>query len=736
MRSRTPAPSALLSLVLVAAIAIAIASYHSLLRDITWWLVTFGAAAIVLGVAAGARRLSPRQWVPPVAGLIAVIVAVTLVFVPGSAILGVIPTFDTVGAIVALAGEGGESIATQGIPAEPTQGIVFLLTVGFTLVAILLDALVFVVRRPALTGIPLLLLIAVPSLIDTTVREPVFFVFMAAAYFALILANGSRAQRRLGVTVSAVSIVGALVLSVVLPPVLSDDTVNLRSNGYSTGLNPFINLGQDLRRGTPITAIEYTTDAPKPQYFTLTVLKDFDGDSWKPVERENGNNDLEAIGPAPGRADDAQVTPVTTEVKMGNITGRWLPVPYAPTSVDGLVGDWEWNPESLVLWSTNSNSTNQKFTVTTDAAVPSAQQLYATGTRVPDGLDDYLEVPAELDPIVAQTALDVVGDASSNYEKAIALQAYFRGGDFEYSTEAPVEDGYEGSSAAVIAKFLDEKSGYCVHFASAFAAMARTLDIPARIGVGFTSGEGSLDVANRVTRYTVTTDDLHAWPELYFDTIGWVRFEPTVSRGTVPNYGVLSPDNPATPEDESTSTPTAEPTTNAPTDAPTTTPDEEPEQSAPDTFTVTPTVRSALIWTGIGLLAVLVLLLPAIWRAGRRARRFRHVRDHGSPFEAWSELRDYALDLGLPTSDSETPRAFATALHPRMRAGGVDALARILAAVEAEAFAPDDARRRAGAGDLRTVLVAMRGFADTRARVRARFAPASVIGRRRRETVE
>ena len=46
---------------------------------------------------------------------------------------------------------------------------------------------------------------------------------------------------------------------------------------------------------------------------------------------------------------------------------------------------------------------------------------------------------------------------------------------FNYSLDAPVEDGFDGSGAEAVAQFLEVREGYCVHFASAFALMARTL---------------------------------------------------------------------------------------------------------------------------------------------------------------------------------------------------------------------------------------------------------------------
>ena len=44
------------------------------------------------------------------------------------------------------------------------------------------------------------------------------------------------------------------------------------------------------------------------------------------------------------------------------------------------------------------------------------------------------------------------------------------------------------------------------------------------------AGQGALP------EFEVDARDAHAWPELYFQGLGWVPFEPTPSRGVVPPY--------------------------------------------------------------------------------------------------------------------------------------------------------------------------------------------------------
>ena len=56
--------------------------------------------------------------------------------------------------------------------------------------------------------------------------------------------------------------------------------------------------------------------------------------------------------------------------------------------------------------------------------------------------------------------------------------------------------------------------------------MARSIGLPARVAVGFTTGLARADGA-----YSVLGKNAHAWPEVWFDGYGWVQFEPTPGRG-------------------------------------------------------------------------------------------------------------------------------------------------------------------------------------------------------------
>jgi transglutaminase-like putative cysteine protease len=101
----------------------------------------------------------------------------------------------------------------------------------------------------------------------------------------------------------------------------------------------------------------------------------------------------------------------------------------------------------------------------------------------------------------------------------VSLQDWFRE-NFEYSTDVPAGHGNDA-----IEHFLQIRKGYCEQFATTFAVMARTLGIPSRVAVGYTPGRLRAD-----GWYSVVGRNSHAWPEIWFDSIGWVGFEPTPTR--------------------------------------------------------------------------------------------------------------------------------------------------------------------------------------------------------------
>ena len=67
------------------------------------------------------------------------------------------------------------------------------------------------------------------------------------------------------------------------------------------------------------------------------------------------------------------------------------------------------------------------------------------------------------------------------------------------------------------------QEGYSEYFGSTMAVMLRTVGVPARLAVGYTTG----DKVEGKEVYAVTDSHNHAWVEVYFPGFGWIPFEPT-----------------------------------------------------------------------------------------------------------------------------------------------------------------------------------------------------------------
>lgn len=708
-----------------AALGAAFASLHVVLREpFLWWLPGMAFAAGVLLAISVTRYFVRAWWIPPLVGSAVALVALTATFASDRAFLGLLPTFDSLGRLNTVISSGWISIQEQRVPAQPDPGIVLLLAITMICCVLFADAVLVLVRAPALLAAPLLTLLGIPVSVRPDIADPVWFVVTAVLFLA-ILRVGRRASPLpvLAVT-GAVAIVGGLLTPTFLPQV--EEASGSLVGGVSTGINPLINLGDDLRRGDPVIAVTYQTTAEEPVYLRLATLENFTGRSWTPnIVEDDPRNTVDDFPAPPGVGPEVGRIEETASVQVGEIAGRWLPLPYPSESVEGVEGEWLWERSGLTARGQDTGVGGQQYEVEFLDLEPTLEQVMVSRPNTdPREGDITLQLPDRVPRNIGEAAQAVAGDLTTSYDIAIALQSYFTSGEFEYSEDAPVQQGYDGSGVDIVGRFLQEKSGYCVHYASAMAIMARILGVPARVAVGFQPGEQVS--AQGITSYTVSSHDLHAWPELYFEGVGWLRFEPTPGRGEVPDYDdepVV--DDPTTPEDEGA---TPRPTTSA---GPGAVP-ERPDQAGvdPDLPSGGTSGASPLPIVLGSLLAVLLLgaFTPAAWRVLVRRRRERAIRSGPDPAPAaWAELRDTARDHGWAAPDSETPRDFADRLAVVLSEQR-DAIAGFRSDVEVSAFAPPG-RGAPTVEELRAIRAAIARTVDARDRLRAVLLPASLLAR-------
>jgi transglutaminase-like putative cysteine protease len=718
--------------VLVAALAVVAGGFAPLLSGPSWWALTVVAMACTVLTTGVLRTFAVPA--APVPGLLLATLVTLWTFVPETLLLGVVPTATTVEELAALLDRAQTIIVEEPPPVEVTTPLGLVVIGGFGLLAVLAGLLLPHRGGVLLIGallvaaylVPPIVLDDTPSFVVLTVAGGLWLVLLHRSAAADALPGAAPDRGRPPVTPGGVVVgAGALVLSLVLAPVLPDTTPLTGVAGgdvtgpFDRGINPMLSLGDDLRRGGSTIALEYTTDAG-PTYLSVAMLMDFTGETWEPV---GPDTDL----PQEGRVDldsDVAVDRQVVEVRIDSLRSTRLPVPYPAVGVDGLEGRWDRTEAGITYASESSDTREQTYAVTSLARRPTRDQLAVVTDRVPRALEPYLVLPSEVPEVVRRTAEEVAGDEVGAYARAQALEDYFRSGAFEYSESAPVEGDYDGTGVEVLERFLAERSGYCVHYASAMAVMARSLGVPSRIMVGYAPGELVRPEAGAdpdVERYRVTSENLHAWPQIYVEGVGWTEFEPTP--GIVDGSAADDDDADAGPT-PTASTPEPTATTAAPTVEP------SPEPTGPvDVATGQQQVERAdtVRWTLLPLgLVVLVLLAPMLVRVVLRRRRLRRS---ASLDERWREVVATATDLGIAVDATTTVRAYSTTLLDHVDSASIPAVERLCVTLEQQRYGP--ARFVTVTGDRREdaadVVAALLERAPADRRRRARWLPRSLF---------
>ncbi len=337
----------------------------------------------------------------------------------------------------------------------------------------------------------------------------------------------------------AFGIVIAVVAGVVGPRLPGADAAPLYETSGGGGnvtevVSPLVDIKSRLTNRS--TAELFRIRADTKSYWRLSALPEFDGSKWGLPER-----DLEEV-------DDAILTSTSSvpdnrqQITIGVLGGKLVPAAADPVQASSPSEQLQWIPQTSTLVKAGGDlETGDVFDIVSRAPLLDRDVLSAaTSTDAGDPI--YTSLPGDLPEVVEATALQVTSGARSSFEKASFVEAWFQR-EFTYSLE--VRPGH-GNSA--IESFLEDRVGYCEQFAGTYAAMMRTLDIPSRVAVGFTWG-----VDQGGGEYSVIGRQAHAWPEVWFDGIGWVRFEPTPGRGdpNAENYSSLPPsqDSSATADD-------------------------------------------------------------------------------------------------------------------------------------------------------------------------------------------
>jgi transglutaminase-like putative cysteine protease len=723
----------------------------------TWFPpVLLVVAAVSLGgvaLRAGAGRLAdgrdPGRLVTtlgrglvPVGQLALVLVVLTRVFTPEHLWAGLVPTPGSVADLAALFGDGAAEIREQATPALPLTGLVALTTLFVALVALAVDLLAVPARQPALGGLGLLVLYCVPVSTVTGSITLISFAAPAGGFAVLLWADqrdrlldsargGSGSPLGTGTLPALRTGALALVAGVLLPlflPTLAEGSLaggiggSGTGNGLGSSLDPVAEMQGQLDRPEPMDLLRVRASVDDPGYLRAVALDEYTDDGWHMTNLDGQESiaDDTSLAPLPRREHSRQVR---AQVTVLGHDDQFLPVAYSPLRVEvlGSAGqDWRFDRAGSTIFGRDVTTAGLSYQFSAAQPEPSIDDLEAA-PELPTGDEmlRYTELPG-LDPSVTGLAAQLTAGTRTPYDRVRAVLDHFTdpANGFVYSlSTAP------GTTGDDLADFLRLKRGYCEQYAGAMAVLVRATGVPARVVLGYTPGRQQPD-GTRV----VTTDDAHAWVEVWFTGLGWIPFDPTpiavnravdlpwAPRADTPTGAVAEPTVPGA----ELPVPTG-PTAQIGQDAPYVPVD---QQALPDS-------RPLLPWlTGAGV-TVLVLALGAVPAALRRRSRRRRL-DDGSPGALWAELLATTTDLGIVVPDTATTRQLAGQLAEQL--SGVEPAA--VAAVRTLALAQERAvygppgtpgPDPAAATALRSVRRALLRRASRGRRLRAALWPASTL---------
>jgi len=368
-----------------------------------------------------------------------------------------------------------------------------------------------------------------------------------------------------------------------------------------------------------------TASQAKKVRLRLAVLSDYDGITWRvgATYRNAGR-----VLPQQPRLPGADVATVRQSITVDGLTGRLLPVLPTPTEVSGARVAFDAATGTLIR--PEGLTAGLRYTVTSQVQTPDLNELPTAQTPSGDAVARYLAIGAEVPSQIQRLATQLADGNGAPYDRASAIESFLA----EHYRK--VADAPSGHAYPNLAFFLfgprDQggQVGTSEQFAASFALLARLTGLPSRVVVGFDApAAGGI----------VTGGDAIAWPEVLFDGLGWVAFDP-MPKG----------DNPRPVEEDFTAKPTTPPPT----------PSQAPTPTATASVSAAPTVLAAagggppaaIVASGASGSALVVLAAVAgVIVLRRRSLRRRRLTE-GGPDEritgAWSEFTDALRLAGRP----------------------------------------------------------------------------------------
>ncbi|MFC4069074.1 transglutaminase-like domain-containing protein [Actinoplanes subglobosus] len=314
---------------------------------------------------------------------------------------------------------------------------------------------------------------------------------------------------------------------------------------------------------------------------------------------------------------------------MTGLTGRLLPAVPTPATITGARVAYDAASGTLIR--PEGLDEGLHYTAVSQVAKPDLGRLPLADVPSGDAVARFLTVGAGAPEQVQRLAEHLAEGAGAPYDRAVAIET-FLAEHYRHVADAPSGHAYPNLRHFLFGRRdIGGQKGTSEQFAAAFAVLARLTGLPSRVVVGF-----SVPAAGG----SVTAGDALAWPEIYFDGLGWMAFDPMPKNDEVrPVEEDFTPPTPSPPPSPS------EPPPPAVTDS----------ASAATGVAAPPATAgpSAVVVAGGASGGVLLLIVgAAVAVAGMRGSLRRRRLTTGSPGQriagAWLEFTDALRLAGRP----------------------------------------------------------------------------------------
>ncbi|MCE6993765.1 DUF3488 and transglutaminase-like domain-containing protein [Saccharothrix sp. S26] len=596
------------------------------------WLVYLAVAIAVVG-GTGVLLRATRLPAPVTAlGQVLALTCLLVTIFTRSGVLVVLPGPQSLQDLLGVLGEALSEVQTGVPPVPDSPAMRCLVMVAIGLVAILVDTLAVGLAAPAASGLVLLCVFAVPASLADEMLPLWTFVFGAGAFALLLAVDGQHRHeawrgRRSGAgnsgsgpaatAVAGLAVVVALLAGGSLTLVGTvgrlpgtGDEIGGGSGGL--GIDPMTQLRGMLNQGAPRELFRVRDMPATSAYLRAMTLRQYVPDKgW-----ELGGNMPEGVpanGPLPEQPGDPGSGEVTSvRIEPVNWVDNWLPVYGRPRAVQDVDENWRYDPGRGMIYSVRPRK-SEPYRLETVFDTPSADTLRKSLGQL-DVDPAYLEAPGVEGP-VAELAQQIVAGYDNQFDRATALYRHFTDGTQGYQYTTQTADS--NTSVDALEDFvLNGRKGFCEQYASAMAIMARSVGMASRVALGFTAGYATGEVQ------TITSQDAHAWVEIYFPGYGWMTFDPTPlsdGRGVTPPYiAGLDPDDEEDGSSTGQTTTTTTTTTVGASASASAAPDAQGQDGTTQEAEPTPAWHLVALWV-VGLIALLATV--AVGVGGARKER-------------------------------------------------------------------------------------------------------------------